>query len=53
MDFQLTEEQQMIRDMVKDFAEKEVKPVAMEYDAKTDPEECVPWDLIKKAQPSI
>ena len=49
MDFRLTEEQQMIRDMVRDFAQKEVKPVAMEYDHKTDPKDCVPWDLLKKA----
>ena len=49
MDFILTEEQEMIRDMVRDFAENEVKPVAMEYDAKKDPKDCVPWDLIKKA----
>src|SRR5512136_2211889 len=49
MDFRLTEEQEMIRDMVRDFAENEVKPVAMEYDAKKDPKDCVPWDLLKKA----
>ncbi len=35
--------------MVRDFAENEVKPVAMEYDQKQDPKDCVPWDLIKKA----
>ena len=49
MDFRLTEEQEMIRDMVRDFAQNEVKPVAMEYDRKQDPKDCVPWDLIKKA----
>ena len=49
MDFRLTEDQQMIRDMVREFAEKEVKPVAMDYDHKTDPKDCVPWDLLKKA----
>ena len=49
MDFRLTEEQEMIRDMVRDFAQNEVKPVAMEYDHKQDPKDCVPWDLLKKA----
>jgi alkylation response protein AidB-like acyl-CoA dehydrogenase len=32
MDFQLTEEQQMFRDMVHDFAEKELKPYARHTD---------------------
>ncbi len=32
MNFELTKEQQMIREMVRDFAEKEVKPFAKELD---------------------
>jgi butyryl-CoA dehydrogenase len=32
MDFNLTEEQTLIRDMVREFAEKEVKPIAAEID---------------------
>lgn len=32
MDFNLTTEQEMIRDMVRDFAEKNIKPVAARYD---------------------
>ncbi len=32
MDFELTKEQTMIRDMVRDFAENEVKPQAAELD---------------------
>jgi alkylation response protein AidB-like acyl-CoA dehydrogenase len=32
MDFQLTEEQQMIRDMVRDFAENEIRPIAAQID---------------------
>ena len=35
MDFQLTEEQRAIREMVRDFAEKEIAPRAAEID-KTD-----------------
>ncbi len=34
MEFFLTEQQKMIRDMVRDFAEKEIKPIAGETDAK-------------------
>ncbi len=32
MNFELTKEQVMIRDMVRDFAEKEIKPYAREVD---------------------
>jgi alkylation response protein AidB-like acyl-CoA dehydrogenase len=49
MDFRLTEEQLMVRNMVREFAQNEVKPVSLKLDAKVDPKECIPWDLIKKA----
>jgi len=42
MDFELTEEQQMIRKVVKDFAEQEVDPIAAEIDETCEfPEENV------------
>lgn len=44
MDFQLTDEQRMIQSMVRDFAEKEVKPLAAEIDR----EERVPTESIRK-----
>ena len=34
MDFELTEEQQMVREMVQRFAETEIKPRAAEWDEK-------------------
>ena len=34
MNFDLTEEQRMIRDTVRDFAEREIKPVAPALDEK-------------------
>ncbi len=34
MDFQLTEEQKMIREMVRDFAQKEIAPIAAQIDEK-------------------
>jgi len=36
MNFELTEEQQMIRDTVRDFAEREIKPHAQELDEKAE-----------------
>ena len=35
MDFELTEEQNMIRETVRDFAEREIKPLAKELDEKS------------------
>ena len=45
MEFRLTEEQEMLRDMVRDFAENEVKPGARERDKH----EQFPDDLKEKA----
>ncbi|MBE9492528.1 MAG: acyl-CoA dehydrogenase family protein [Bacteroidetes bacterium] len=36
MDFELSEEQKMIRETVRDFAEREIKPVAKELDEKAE-----------------
>ncbi|HNR96641.1 MAG TPA: acyl-CoA dehydrogenase [Anaerolineae bacterium] len=44
MEFELTEEQQMIRRMVHEFAEKEIRPIAREIDARGD----FPWEVIRK-----
>jgi len=44
MNFELSDEQQMIRDTVRDFAEREVKPVAGELDKKGE----FSYDLTKK-----
>jgi len=49
MDLRLSEEQLMIRQTVRDFAQSEVKPVARELDAKANPRDCFSWDLVKKA----
>jgi alkylation response protein AidB-like acyl-CoA dehydrogenase len=43
-DFTLTEEQQMLREMVRDFTNKEIKPIA----AKIDADEKIPRELISK-----
>ena len=42
MDFELTEEQQMVRDMAARFAKEQIKPVAMELDkTHRHPEEII------------
>lgn len=43
-EFKFTEEQLMLREMVKDFATNELKPIA----AKIDEEEKIPQEIIKK-----
>ena len=48
VDFTLTEEQESIREMAHDFAEKEIRPVAWEYDKDaTWPQEIIEkaWEL--------
>jgi len=44
MDFELNDEQRLIRDMVRDFAQNEIAPIAAEMD-KT---ETFPWPVIRK-----
>jgi acyl-CoA dehydrogenase len=49
MDFELNETQAMFRDMVREFVAREVKPVALEFDRKSNPEECAPLDVYRKS----
>ncbi len=44
MNFKLTKEQEMIRKMVREFAETEIKPIAADYDETQE----FPWDTVKK-----
>jgi butyryl-CoA dehydrogenase len=44
MDFQLSEEQQMMRRMVRDFAEKEIRPITQEIDETGE----FPWEVMRK-----
>ncbi len=44
MDWALTEEQQMMQRMVRDFAENEIRPVAQEMDASGE----FPWEIVRK-----
>lgn len=47
-DIRLNEEQRMFRDMARDFAENEIKPVAIELDKEPDWEKRIPWEVLKK-----
>lgn len=44
MNFELTEEQKRVRDLARNFAEKEVRPLAQEIDESGE----FPWETIKK-----
>ncbi len=45
VDFELAEEQKLMVKTAHEFAEREMRPVALEYDKKGE----MPWDIIKKA----
>lgn len=44
MDFNLSQEQELVKQLVKDFAEKEIKPVVIDYDEKGE----FPMDIYEK-----
>ncbi|ODS35439.1 MAG: acyl-CoA dehydrogenase [Candidatus Altiarchaeales archaeon WOR_SM1_79] len=44
MNFELTKEQEMLRRMVREFAENEIRPIAAEYDEKQE----FPWETVKR-----
>jgi len=44
--FQLSDEQRMIRDLARDFAEKEIKPLSEHHDQTGE----FPWSVVRKAQ---
>ena len=47
LDFDLNEEQRAFQRLARDFAEREIRPIAMEMDQSAVPEN-FPWDLINK-----
>ena len=44
MDFELTEAQRAVQEMVRDFATKEISPKAAEYDERAE----FPWEIFRK-----
>ena len=53
MDFALTEEQQMIQDAARDFAQNEIKPIALDLDARPNWEDRIPWEVLKKGSKTL
>jgi alkylation response protein AidB-like acyl-CoA dehydrogenase len=49
VEYRESEMQTMMRQLAREFALEQVKPVSVEYDRKTDPGECYPWELLEKA----
>src|SRR5216110_1307655 len=45
VDFELTDEQRLMQKTAHEFAEREMRPLALEYDRKGT----VPWEIIRKA----
>lgn len=48
VDFSLSEEQRMLRELAHDFAQNEIRPYIREIDRNPDPGRSFPWDIIKK-----
>jgi len=48
IDFELSEEQRKWQTLAREFAEKEVKPIAAERDRLPDPGDCFQWDIVEK-----
>src|SRR3990170_7291410 len=45
VDFELSEEQKLMQKTAHEFAEKEMRPISLEYDKKGE----MPWDVVLKA----
>jgi alkylation response protein AidB-like acyl-CoA dehydrogenase len=49
VDFALTDEQIMLRDLARRFVAEEVRPRAAALDAETDPAACFSWEIVERA----
>ncbi len=48
VDFTLSETQRELQRVGHEFAKNEIRPLAAEFDRKTDPNETFPWDLYRR-----
>jgi alkylation response protein AidB-like acyl-CoA dehydrogenase len=48
MGFKFTDEQLALKDLAREFFEKEVRPVMAELDARPNPKDCYPYELVRK-----
>lgn len=49
VDFRLTDQQLMLRDMARKFAKEEIVPVRAQLDREPDPKKGFSWELLRKA----
>lgn len=49
IDFSLTPEQLQLQQVAREFARNEIRPLAAEYDRRTNPDETFPWEIYEKA----
>ncbi len=47
-DIRLSEEQRAFQQLAREFAENEIKPIALELDARPNWEDRIPWEVLKK-----
>ncbi len=47
-DIRLNDEQRAFQQLAREFAEKEIKPVALDLDSRPNWEDRIPWDVLKK-----
>ena len=47
-DIRLNDEQRMFRDMAREFAQNEIRPVAIDLDREPDWEKRIPWEILEK-----
>ncbi len=47
-DIRLNEEQRAFQQLAREFAEKEIKPIALELDSRPNWEDRIPWEVLKK-----
>lgn len=47
-DIRLNDEQRAYRDLAREFAQNEIKPIAIELDKKPNWEDRIPWEVLKK-----
>jgi len=47
-DIRLNDEQRAFRQLAREFAEKEIKPIALELDSRPNWEDRIPWDVLRR-----
>jgi len=47
-DIRLNDEQRAFRQLAREFAEKEIKPIALDFDSRPNWEDRIPWEVLKK-----